>query len=47
VGMHDAAYELPRNPIPRTSVNRCRKEGQGCYYAPALLMLLDGYPLHD
>jgi hypothetical protein len=32
--MHDSAYELPRNPIPRTSVHNGEKEGRGIV-APA------------
>ena len=33
--------EVRRIPIPRTRVNKGIKKGQGCYHAPALLMLLD------
>ena len=32
--MQDPANELPRIPIPRTPVNKGRKKGRSCYYAP-------------
>src|SRR5215210_1717886 len=41
--MHDPANELPRNPIPRTSVNKGNKEGRRCY-SPALDNSLLGPP---
>ena len=28
--MQDLGYELPRNPIPRTRVNKGKKKGRGC-----------------
>ncbi len=34
--MQDPAYELPRIPLPRRWVNKGKKKGRGCYYAPAL-----------
>jgi len=33
--MQDLGYELPRIPIPRTSVNKAKKRGRSCF-APAL-----------
>src|SRR5215204_1569643 len=35
--MHDHESELRRIPLPRTWVNRGKKKGRGCYYAPVLL----------
>ena len=34
--MQDPASEVPRIQLPRTSVNKHKKKGRGCYYAPAL-----------
>jgi hypothetical protein len=29
---------LPRNLLPRTPVNKGKRKGRGCYYAPAPLL---------
>jgi len=31
IAMQDPGYELPRILIPRTSVNKGKKKGRGCY----------------
>jgi hypothetical protein len=33
--MQNPASELRRIPLPRTTVNKRKKEGRGCYYSPA------------
>jgi hypothetical protein len=35
--MQDLGYELPRIPIPRTTVNKGKKKGQGALHQKSIL----------
>ena len=37
---HKSEVQLPRIPIPRTTVNKGKAKGRGCY-APALGLIMD------